>query len=82
MGKPGLHFNTPLEEQRCCTIVNVALKGWEPKDLEDHLLKTNFIHVGIVSQPNMKGIRITPNIYTDPKQLDYFVESMGKVEPR
>ncbi|HVG17017.1 MAG TPA: aminotransferase class V-fold PLP-dependent enzyme [Chitinophagaceae bacterium] len=80
--KPGLQFNTPLEEQRCCTIVNIAIQGWEPKELEEHLLKAHFIHVGIVTQPSMKGIRITPNIYTDPKQLDYFVEAMGMVEPR
>jgi selenocysteine lyase/cysteine desulfurase len=76
----GLIFNTPLTEERCCTIVNVSLKGWEPAEIETHLLKKHFIHVGVVLQPNMTGIRVTPNIYTHPSALDKLVAAIKSMQ--
>ncbi len=80
--KEGLHFNTPLSEERCCTIINLSLKSWTPAEIETYLLQKHYIHVGIVQQPNMTGIRVTPNIYTHPSALDKLVGAINSMELR
>lgn len=76
---PKIRFLTPLEEQRCCTIVNVSLEDWEPADLETELLKKYKIHISPVTWKNMKGIRITPNIYTPPGHLDTLSKALNEL---
>jgi selenocysteine lyase/cysteine desulfurase len=76
--EPRIIFNTPPEENRCCCIVNVAINGWEPEDLENYLMQEHKVHVGSVLIPNLKGIRITPNIYTRPQALEKLVLALKK----
>jgi hypothetical protein len=56
----------------------VAINGWEPEDLENYLMHEHNVHVGSVLIPNLKGIRITPNIYTRPEALEKLVLALRK----
>ena len=75
----GLYFRTPLDEDRCCVIVNVALPGREPATVEKRLFDAYQVHTQAVQWENMPGIRITPNIYTSPRELDQFVKALREV---
>jgi selenocysteine lyase/cysteine desulfurase len=75
----GFRFRTPEEEERNCVIVNMAISGREPAQLEKQLLEEHKIHITAVQWENMPGIRITPNVYTGLTQLDAFVRAMREV---
>jgi selenocysteine lyase/cysteine desulfurase len=74
-----VRFNTPLEENRCCVIVNMAVANREPAQLEKQLLEEHKIHVTAVTWENMPGIRVTPNVYTSPEELQRFAEAINQV---
>lgn len=76
---PKIRFLTPLGEARCCTIVNVVLENWEPADLETELLQKHKVHISPVTWKNMKGIRITPNVYTPPEHLDTLAKALNEL---
>jgi selenocysteine lyase/cysteine desulfurase len=75
----GVYFRTPLDEDRCCVIVNVAVPGREPAQLEKHLFDAHQLHVQAIVWENMPGIRITPNVYTSPRELDALVKALREV---
>jgi len=75
----GIYFRTPLDEDRCCVIVNVALPGREPVAVEKRLFDAHQVHTQAVQWEDMPGIRITPNIYTSPGELDQFVKALREV---
>jgi selenocysteine lyase/cysteine desulfurase len=72
----GVYFRTPLDEDRCCVIVNVSIPGREPAQLEKHLFDAHQLHVQAIVWENMPGIRITPNVYTSPRELDALVKAL------
>jgi len=74
-----IRFNTPMEEERCCVIVNLSLADREPSTLESELLERFKIHVTTVLWENMRGIRVTPNVYNTPDDLQRFVEAMRQI---
>ena len=77
--KDYISFKTPFKENNCLVIVNMLLKGWEPLDLEKKLLTDFGIHVSAVTWENMKGIRVTPNLYTLKKDLLTFVSAIQQL---
>jgi selenocysteine lyase/cysteine desulfurase len=74
-----IRFNTPLDENRCCVIVNIAFPDWEPVALEKYLLEKQAIHVTAVTWENMQGIRVTPNVYTSLNELGQFVAVIKQI---
>jgi selenocysteine lyase/cysteine desulfurase len=74
-----IRFHTPLEENRCCVIVNMALSDWKPTALEKGLLEDHRIHITAVTWENMQGIRVTPNVYTGLEDLKQFVEAIKQL---
>ncbi len=68
--------NTPKEPHRSCGIANVGINGMKPADLADTLMKKYKIYTVAIDGANVHGCRITPNIYTTPKELDVFVNAL------
>lgn len=74
---PHVVLNTPVDPARSCGIANVGIKGMKPADLADTLLKKYGIYTVAIDSANVHGCRITPNIYTTPKELDVFVKALS-----
>jgi selenocysteine lyase/cysteine desulfurase len=73
---PKVKLNTSLHPKWGCAIGNVAIEGKLPGELDSFLLDKYKVHaVGIVWE-NIKGVRITPNVYTTTKNLDVLVEGI------
>ena len=51
----------------------------KPADLADVLFKKYRIYTVAIDYANVKGCRITPNIYTTPKELDQLVSALKKL---
>ena len=77
--KNNVIINTPTEIQRSCGIANVGVKNKTPDDLSKILFNEYGIFTVAIDYANVKGCRITPNIYTNEQELDYFVESIIKI---
>ena len=74
--------NTPVASHRSCGIANVGLKNIEPKDLAKTLLDEFQIWTVGIDYENVKGCRITPNVYTTIEELDTFVNAIKTLAQR
>ena len=77
--KNNIIINTPTESQRSCGIANIGVKNKTPDELSKILFNEYSIFTVAIDYANVKGCRITPNIYTNEEELDYFVESIIKI---
>lgn len=76
---PYIILNTPVERHRSCGIANVGIKGIEPRDLAKKLMNDYRIWTVGIQRNIVQGCRITPNIYTTPKELDVFVNALKEI---
>ena len=77
--KKNIIVNTPAEDFRSCCIANVGVKNIKPANLADILFTKYGIFTVPIDYANVKGCRITPNIYTNEEELDYFIQSIFKI---
>lgn len=76
---PRVVVNTPKKPARACAIANVGIEGVEPGDLARKLLEEHRIWTVAIDRPGVRGCRITPNIYTTPKELDALVGALTQI---
>ena len=79
---PHIVINTPTDEYRSCGIANVGIVHMAPKDLARNLLDEFKIFTVGVDYANVRGCRITPNVYTTTDELDVFVSAMKTLAAR
>lgn len=56
----------------------MSVEGKKPGELDSYLWNNYKIHTVGIEWENIKGVRITPNVYTSTKNLDRLVEGIGK----
>ncbi len=72
-------LNTPVDPKLSCGIANVGVQGMKPADLAKTLMDKYKIWTVAIDGANVHGCRITPNIYTTPKELDVFVKALSEL---
>lgn len=76
---PGVSIGTSLKPEFACAIGLLQIKGKTPAQIDSYLFDKHKIHsVGIVWE-NISGVRITPNTYTLPADLDVLVDAISKL---
>ena len=78
-GVPKIYLNTPDDATRSCAIANVGITGIKPADLAKILLQKYKIWTVAIDSANVKGVRITPHIYTTTEELDQFVAALKEM---
>ena len=73
---PNILLNTPEESHRACGIANVGIRGMKPSIMAEKLLKEYKIFTVAIDYANVRGCRITPNVFTTVKELDIFVSAL------
>jgi len=73
---PGVKLNTSLDPKWGCAIGNVVVEGKTPAALDSFLLDKYKVHTVAIEWENIKGIRVTPNVYTTLKDLNVLVEGI------
>ncbi len=81
-GVGNIVINTPVEEHRSCGIANVGIAHMKPTDLAKTLMDDYQIFTVAIDYANVKGCRITPNVYTTIGELDHFVAAMKVLAER
>ncbi len=69
-------LNTSLNPKWGCAIGSVAIEGKKPGELDSFLFDKYKIHTVAIEWENIKGVRITPNVYTTIANLDLLVEGI------
>jgi selenocysteine lyase/cysteine desulfurase len=78
---PNVILNTPSDPARTCAIANVGIKGMKPADLATTLLDKHRIWTNAVDNEaaGIHGVRVTPNVFTMPSELDALVTALGTI---
>lgn len=73
---PKVKLNTSLDPKWGCAIGNVGIEGKKPGELDSFLLDKYKVHTVGIEWENIKGVRVTPNVYTTIKNLDVLIEGI------
>ncbi len=76
---PGVAMYTPRATERSCAIGNVGIKGIAPADLARTLLERFNIYTVAIERPPVHGVRVTPQLYTSPQELDALVTAITAI---
>jgi selenocysteine lyase/cysteine desulfurase len=76
---PGIQFFTPRSPKWSCAIGLFGLPDKKPVELSDLLLTNHKIHTTSIEWENVKGVRVTPNVYTTTEELDKLVAAIRKI---
>lgn len=73
---PVVKLNTSMHPSWGCAIGNIGIEGRKPAELDSFLLEKYKVHTVAIEWENIKGIRVTPNVYTTTKNLDVLVDGI------
>jgi selenocysteine lyase/cysteine desulfurase len=77
-GMPNVVLYTPTAPERSCAIANVGIKGMDPLELARLLLEKDRIFTVGYEQAGVHGVRVTPHVFTKPKELDRLVAAIAR----
>jgi len=77
-GLPKVYLNTPAGN-RACGIANVGMTGSTPAQLADILFDRYRIYTVAIDTVPVKGVRVTPHLYTTTGELDALVKALGEL---
>ncbi len=72
-------FYTRFEPEHACGIATMRIEGVEPTALHTHLWSRHRIGVTHIDYHGVRGVRVTPNIYTTPEEVDAFCAAVEDV---
>lgn len=75
---PKVKLGTSMKKGFGCAIGLVSVEGRKPGELDTFLLEKYKVHAVGIEWENIKGLRVTPNVYTTTKNLDVLVEGIEK----
>lgn len=78
-GLPGITINTPAEPERSGAIANVGVEQLSPADLGRTLFEKYRIWTVAIDSAGVRGVRVTPQLFTTTGELDQLVRAVRKI---
>jgi selenocysteine lyase/cysteine desulfurase len=77
-GVPNIVLYTLTDPARSCAIANAGIKGMDAMELAKSLLeKDKTFTVGVENaSAGVHGVRVTPHVFIQPKELDRLVAAL------
>jgi len=75
---PKVNLYTSMKPGYGCAIGVVGIEGRTAGELESWLFTEHKIHTTPITWENIKGVRVTPNVYTVTKDLDRLIRALGE----
>jgi selenocysteine lyase/cysteine desulfurase len=71
-------YNSPRDPNRTAAIGNVGIAGMKPADLATTLFERYKVWTVAIDNnaANVHGVRITPQLFTTPSELDVLVKAI------
>ena len=76
---PGFKLGSPKTSDSSCGIALFSIEGRDGAELSGRLNQKYRIHTVAIDWENIKGIRITPNVYTLVADLDRFIAALQQI---
>lgn len=76
---PGIKFFTSPNPKWSCAIGNFGFEGVKPGHIADQLFTRYKIHTVSIEWEAIKGVRVTPNVYTTTEELDKLVRAIKEI---
>jgi len=76
---PKVKLNISLKPDFSCALGNFAVEGKEPGEIATRLFNDYKIHVVGIVWENIKGVRVTPHVYTLTSELDKLAAAIHKI---
>ena len=73
---PKIKLNTSLHPRYGCAIGNIGFEGRKPAELDNFLMDKYKVHTVGIEWENIRGVRVTPNVYTTLNNLDVLVDGV------
>lgn len=78
-GRDRVTLYTSLDPRQSCAMATLGIDGIEPADLATHLWRRHKVFVTGINHQHIKGIRVSPNVYTTPTEIDIFSDAIEHV---
>ena len=78
-GVKNIIVNTPSDPKRTCAIANVGVANMKPGDLAKTLMDRYKVFTVAIDGANVHGVRVTPQLFTTPQELDVFVRALKEL---
>lgn len=75
----GVNIGTSLDPKYSCGIALLQVDHLKPHKVASRLFKEYNIHAVSIDYHNIQGVRITPNVYTLEKDLDYLIQAISDI---
>lgn len=76
---PGVSIGSPLKPEFSGAIALLRIDGKAPNEVSELLFNKHRIHSVAINWENIKGVRITPNVFTSLNDLDRFVAAVTEI---
>ena len=73
---PKVKLGTSMKPGYGCAIGLVGVEGKKPGELDSFLYDKYKVHTVGIEWENIKGVRVTPNVYTTTQNLDVLIEGI------
>jgi selenocysteine lyase/cysteine desulfurase len=78
-GVRGIALNSPSDPARTCAIANVGVAGHTPAELAQALFDRYHIWTVAIDGAGVRGVRITPHLFTSTADLDALVRALREL---
>lgn len=75
-----IKLNMPLSSKRSSAIGNFSAKGFSPNELMKHLFEDEKIWTVAINNEKIKGVRVTPHLYTSIHDLNQFILALERLK--
>lgn len=76
---PRVKLHISLKPEYSCALGTFSIDGIAPGDIASKLFADYQIHTVSIVWENVSAVRVTPHVYTTTKELDRFIEAVGKI---
>ncbi|MEK6780853.1 MAG: aminotransferase class V-fold PLP-dependent enzyme [Bacteroidota bacterium] len=76
---PRVKLHISLKPEYSCALGTFSLDGIDVGDIATKLMTDYQIHVVSIKWENVNAVRVTPHVYTTTKDLDRFIDAVGKI---
>lgn len=76
---PRVKLHISLKPEYSCALGTFSVDGLDVGDIASKLMNDYQIHVVSIKWENVNAVRVTPHVYTTTKDLDRFIDAVGKI---
>ncbi|MEQ1585205.1 MAG: aminotransferase class V-fold PLP-dependent enzyme [Cyclobacteriaceae bacterium] len=76
---PRVKLHISLKPEYSCALGTFSIDGMDVGDISTKLMSDYGIHTVSIKWENVNAVRVTPHVYTTTKDLDRFIDAVGKI---